>query len=235
VEDCYKVNPSSPCFCVKQKEHLNWFSVEQSQIRTPQRELLKRDCDYKSVQFQVLWVARQSIFAKTKRSVNQSQLSQGMSQREIGLCLGSRYPGRVQTHQRKREKMTKIKVARGAAMTPNIGAKPTKTGVKPPTYGGHLRQCIVQPMNATRLQPYAQNPNPPPKKRHPKATKTVAVTRMGWHGNCHPSKPSYTQLLLAYTQTAVTAAVRLRVTVRMAVDTYPAITAEEGWFGHDFF
>lgn len=83
VEDCYKVNPSSPCFCLKQREHLNWSSAEQSQIRTPQRELLKRDCDNVFVQFRFSWVARQSNFAKTKRSVNQSQLSQGMSQREL--------------------------------------------------------------------------------------------------------------------------------------------------------
>ena len=87
----------------------------------------------------------------------------------------------------------------------------------------------------TRLQPYAQNPNPTPKKRHPRDTEMVAVTRLGRHGNRHPCEPGYTKYLLTYTQTTVVATVRQRVLVRMAVDTDPAITAKEGWFGHNSF
>ena len=120
-------------------------------------------------------------------------------------------------------------------MTPNMGAKPSKTGAKPPTYGGHLQQCILQPMNANPPATVYPKPKPDTQKHHPKATKKVAVTRTGWHGNRHPSKPSCTQLLVAYTQPVVTAAVRQRVTVKMAVDTDPTITAEEGWFGHKSF
>ena len=150
------------------------------------------------------------------------------SPRKIGLCLGRRHPGRVQAHQGKREEMTKIQIVRGAPLTPDMGANH-------PHMVAILGSALCNRRPPTHLQPCAQNLNPTPKKHHPKSTKMVAVTRLGWHRNRHPCKPSYTQHLLTYTQAAVVSAIKLRVLVRMAVNRNHAITAEEDWFGHDSF
>ena len=48
------------------------------------------------------------------------------------------------------------------------------------------------------------------------------------HVNRHPCKLSYTQHLPTCIHTIVAVAVKLRVLVRMAIDTYHAITAKEG-------
>jgi hypothetical protein len=63
----------------------------------------------------------------------------------------------------------------------------------------------------------------------------VAVTQLGRHGNRHPCQPGRTQHSPTCTQTAVAAAVKLQVTVIVAVDRDPTITAEEGWFGQHSF
>ena len=82
---------------------------------------------------------------------------------KIRLCLGSRHPRRIQAHQGKGEKMTKIQMARGSPMTSDTGAKPR-------THGGHPRQYIVQPMNSNPLATLCPKPKPNT-KRHPKLPK----------------------------------------------------------------
>ena len=67
------------------------------------------------------------------------------------------------------------------------------------------------------------------------ATQMVAVARFGGHGNRHPCQPGRNQHSPTCAQTAVAAAVRLQVTVIVAVDRDPAITIEEGWFGQHSF
>ena len=116
----------------------------------------------------------------------------------------------------------------GAPLTPDSGANNPHTV-------GTLKSALCNPWTPTCLQPYAQNPNPTPKKGHPRATQMMAVTRLGRHGNRHPCEPGYTHHLSTYTQTAVAATVKLRVIVKMALDTCPTITAVEGWFGQSSF
>ena len=145
---------------------------------------------------------------------------------KIGLCLDSRHLGRVQAHQGKQEEMAKIKMARGCQWHPTWV-------LSHPHMVATLGSALCNPWTPTRLQPYARNLNPLHNERNPKATKTMAVNQPGWHRKRHPSKLGYTQHLLSYTQTAVMAAVRLRILIKMAVDTDFAITVEEGWFGHD--
>ena len=69
------------------------------------------------------------------------------------------------------------------------GATTPNTGAKPPTYGSHPRQCIVQPINVNLHATLCPKSKPETQRRHPKATKIMVVNWSGWHHNRHPSKP----------------------------------------------
>ena len=91
----------------------------------------------------------------------------------------------------KRRKRSEHKCPEGAIDT-LVGCHRTNKGAEHPHTVATPFGAMCNPWTPTRLQPSAQNPNPQPKNRHPRATQTVAVTRLGGHGNRHPCQPGST-------------------------------------------